>query len=209
MAEKCCVNVFSRCAALVRSASLVLKEFSKLTKQDPRFQWVPNVERTVGDFLVNQTKASNQQETPVSASTDPQPEVNVKQNYIQTEREDSARGAATSQDEESMRCVPNGEPPIKETVHTSRRAPPITPRRQQNEMNDSKIPSTQLSRVFGFGTLAARLALGTITSGSAKSEQNVEVLASTLCRMRGAALKLGHIAHTRRKYFPKGIYTSA
>ena len=103
-----------------------------------------------------------------------------------------------------MRCVPSGEPPIKETVHTSRRAPPITPRRQQNEMNDSKIPSTQLSRVFGFGTLAARLALGTITSGSAKSEQNVEVLASTLCRMRGAALKLGQMLSIQdENIFPK------
>ena len=90
-----------------------------------------------------------------------------------------------------MHFAPSGDPPSKETVQAARRAPPITPRRQQNEMNDSKIPSTQLSRVFGFGTLAARLALGTITSGSAKSEQNVEVLASTLCRMRGAALKLG------------------
>ena len=80
----------------------------------------------------------------------------------------------------------------------------MAPRRQQSELNDSKIPSTQLSRVFGFGTLAARLALGTITSGSAKSEQNVEVLASTLCRMRGAALKLGQMLSIQdENIFPK------
>ena len=177
-----------------------MKEFSKLTKQDPRFKWVPNVERTVGDFLVNQNKASSQQET-----TEPRPDNNVKQNDTQARHDDlNQSGLPKAQDDEPVRHSPSTKPPSEETAQTATQAMPVAPRRQQSEMNDSKIPSTQLSRVFGFGTLAARLALGTITSGSAKSEQNVEVLASTLCRMRGAALKLGQMLSIQdENIFPK------
>jgi aarF domain-containing kinase len=70
------------------------------------------------------------------------------------------------------------------------------------------VPSTQLARVMGFGTLATRLALGTVgelvrrqfdqiaednTKRAVLSDGNLDALASTLCRMRGAALKLGQM----------------
>lgn len=83
------------------------------------------------------------------------------------------------------------------------------------------VPSSPLARVFGFGQLAAGLAMGTVaeavrqsvrggdaevgggrsegnqTRSSVKqyvaSDANAERLAETLCRMRGAALKLGQM----------------
>lgn len=87
------------------------------------------------------------------------------------------------------------------------------------------VPSSPLARVFGFGQLAAGLAMGTVAeavrqsvrggdaakgshgggdqSGAGRgrssvkqyvaSDANAERLAETLCRMRGAALKLGQM----------------
>lgn len=78
------------------------------------------------------------------------------------------------------------------------------------------VPSTPLARVFGFGQLAAGLAMGTVAEAVRQSvsgdgdkggnsgqgatvkqyvvsDANAERLAETLCRMRGAALKLGQM----------------
>ncbi|CAM9640420.1 unnamed protein product [Choristocarpus tenellus] len=81
------------------------------------------------------------------------------------------------------------------------------------------VPSSPLARVFGFGQLAAGLAMGTVVeamrqsyrgggesgekdtqnggAGGVKqyvvSDGNAERLAEALCRMRGAALKLGQM----------------
>ena len=72
-------------------------------------------------------------------------------------------------------------------------------------MRERPIPSSQFSRVLGFGSLGARLAFGAardtvlsaMNSGEAQrrsmSDESAEQLAETLCRMRGAALKLGQM----------------
>ena len=82
-------------------------------------------------------------------------------------------------------------------------------------MREQSVPSTQLARMWGFGSLAARMAMGAAVdstsrafllqaapaSGSAQagqsqyhmSDENAERLAETLCRMRGAALKIGQM----------------
>lgn len=93
-----------------------------------------------------------------------------------------------------------------------------------NGMSNSRtrtVPSSPLARVFGFGQLAAGLAMGTVAEavrqsvrggevddsaadsrnrkhgGKVKqyvvSDANAERLAESLCRMRGAALKLGQM----------------
>eukprot|EP00544_Gedaniella_sp_CCMP2646_P011286 CAMPEP_0202491856 /NCGR_PEP_ID=MMETSP1361-20130828/8783_1 /ASSEMBLY_ACC=CAM_ASM_000849 /TAXON_ID=210615 /ORGANISM="Staurosira complex sp., Strain CCMP2646" /LENGTH=596 /DNA_ID=CAMNT_0049121975 /DNA_START=45 /DNA_END=1835 /DNA_ORIENTATION=- len=69
-----------------------------------------------------------------------------------------------------------------------------------------RVPATRVGRAFGFASLGAGLALGTAaeftsrliggTSGvgsAAASNANADRLAATLCRMRGAALKLGQM----------------
>lgn len=69
---------------------------------------------------------------------------------------------------------------------------------------EKHVPSSPLSRILGFGGLAARLAVGTaaeiVRSGGKSgtysaliSDANVDRLAETLCTMRGAALKLGQM----------------
>ena len=69
-----------------------------------------------------------------------------------------------------------------------------------------RVPATRVGRAFGFASLGAGLALGTAaeftsrliggTTGvgsAAASDANADRLAATLCRMRGAALKLGQM----------------
>lgn len=71
-----------------------------------------------------------------------------------------------------------------------------------------KVPSTRIGRMASFGTLFAGLGIGTVNelvkgalglggSTDAKSalfsEKNAERIVDTLCRVRGAALKLGQI----------------
>ena len=58
----------------------------------------------------------------------------------------------------------------KEIVHVD--DAPLTERKHA-ETAEASIPATPMSRVFGFGMLGAKLALGTVTSGSVKSEKNV------------------------------------
>lgn len=90
-----------------------------------------------------------------------------------------------------------------------------------NVLNPEAVPATQISRVLGFGTLATRLAFGTVgeivrrqfdqiaednTKRAILSDGNMDVLASTLCRMRGAALKLGQmLSMADNKLVPKEL----
>lgn len=82
------------------------------------------------------------------------------------------------------------------------------PPRRPPTFHERAVPASPLARVFGFGTLAMGLAAGTVAEGVRRtlgvsdaaagagvvmSEANAERLASTLCRMRGAALKLGQM----------------
>jgi aarF domain-containing kinase len=68
-----------------------------------------------------------------------------------------------------------------------------------------RVPATRVGRAFGFASLGAGLALGTAAEfasrvfgkeakgSAAASDENADRLAATLCRMRGAALKLGQM----------------
>ncbi|XP_022757698.1 protein ABC transporter 1, mitochondrial isoform X1 [Durio zibethinus] len=88
-------------------------------------------------------------------------------------------------------------------------APVAVKRRRPRER---KVPATPFSRAFGFATLGAGLAWGTVQESARRlvygspnsndkqsavspflSEKNAERLALALCRMRGAALKLGQM----------------
>lgn len=82
--------------------------------------------------------------------------------------------------------------------------PPFTHEEPDRAWKEKHVPSSPLSRILGFGGLAARLAVGTATEivrsggkggtyNALISDANVEKLAETLCTMRGAALKLGQM----------------
>ena len=91
------------------------------------------------------------------------------------------------------------ETPVKGTNHTSR------PIKTNAPMRERAVPATQLERMWGFGSLAARMAMGAMTDNATRaltgdqsqqggiSDANAERLAEALCRMRGAALKLGQM----------------
>lgn len=79
----------------------------------------------------------------------------------------------------------------------------------RKSLNERSVPSSSIGRFLGFGRMAASLAVGGATEwvrrsvssqgNEAKStnffltEDNAQRLASGLCRMRGAALKLGQM----------------
>ncbi|XP_061354048.1 protein ABC transporter 1, mitochondrial [Gastrolobium bilobum] len=86
-------------------------------------------------------------------------------------------------------------------------APPPLRKRRPREM---KVPATPFSRALGFAGLGAGLAWGTLQESAKRlafgtpqgnqsavspflSEKNAERLALALCRMRGAALKIGQM----------------
>jgi aarF domain-containing kinase len=98
------------------------------------------------------------------------------------------------------------KPPTPEYTTEDLNQPPPTPR----DLYPRKVPSSSFSRAMGFGSLGVKLAAGTVTeyfrrsftsSGEAdtslkallSNDANAEALATTLCRMRGAALKLGQM----------------
>lgn len=75
---------------------------------------------------------------------------------------------------------------------------------RKKQMHERAVPSTQFGRMVGFGSLAFRMAMGEAVdrasyamSGNTGpryiSDENAERLAESLCRMRGAALKLGQM----------------
>ncbi|KAL8527105.1 hypothetical protein ACS0TY_005104 [Phlomoides rotata] len=87
----------------------------------------------------------------------------------------------------------------------------VTPRNQRKP-RERRVPATPFSRAIGFAGLGAGLAWGTVQESAKRimfgtpnsgdnqhvlspylSEKNAERLALALCRMRGAALKLGQM----------------
>ncbi|CAL5433717.1 unnamed protein product [Camellia sinensis] len=89
---------------------------------------------------------------------------------------------------------------------------PPPPKIQKRRLRERRVPSTPFSRALGFAGLGAGLAWGTIQESAKRivfgmpasqekqsalspflSEKNAERLALALCRMRGAALKLGQM----------------
>ena len=68
--------------------------------------------------------------------------------------------------------------------------------KRKSAMRAKAVPATQVERLVGFGSLFAKMAMGRAAqqmSGTDMSDRNAEVLAEALCRMRGAALKLGQM----------------
>jgi aarF domain-containing kinase len=75
---------------------------------------------------------------------------------------------------------------------------------KEKVMRERAVPSSQIGRMVGFGSLAVRMALGEVVDRASHafsgnegprvlSDENAERLAESLCRMRGAALKLGQM----------------
>ena len=84
-------------------------------------------------------------------------------------------------------------------------------------MRESRVPATQMGRLFEYGGLAASMAFGAVTESMRRpsgaegplmlSAANMERLVSKLSKMRGAALKLGQMMSFQdSKLLPKPIH---
>lgn len=99
---------------------------------------------------------------------------------------------------------------LKLHAKRSRGKNPLTKSTSQKLSDKSKevaVPSSRVSRMINYGTLVAGLGIGAINQGVKKqlglvednndsllmSEDNIERIVSTLCKVRGAALKLGQM----------------
>uniref|UniRef100_A0A0K2UA31 Chaperone activity of bc1 complexlike, mitochondriallike [Nasonia vitripennis] n=1 Tax=Lepeophtheirus salmonis TaxID=72036 RepID=A0A0K2UA31_LEPSM len=102
---------------------------------------------------------------------------------------------------------------LKERVYVQHSAKPIsaTPpkSRLSTTSNERRIPSSRIGRVMAFGNLGLGLGMGTIVEASKRiiqtgslsgdtlgfllNESNAERIVKTLCRVRGAALKIGQM----------------
>ena len=106
---------------------------------------------------------------------------------------------ATSIEMETVISTQHQEP-VQKTV-TDNRENIVDVKKQ---MRERAVPSTQVGRLFGFGSLAMRMAMGEVVDRASSalagntgprmiSDDNADRLAEALCRMRGAALKLGQM----------------
>lgn len=106
---------------------------------------------------------------------------------------------ATSIETETVISTQHQEP-VQKTV-TDNRENVVDVKKQ---MRERAVPSTQVGRLFGFGSLAMRMAMGEVVDRASNalagntgprmiSDDNADRLAEALCRMRGAALKLGQM----------------
>ncbi|KAA0189752.1 ABC domain containing protein kinase [Fasciolopsis buskii] len=88
----------------------------------------------------------------------------------------------------------------------------VRPQRTLSEARERRVPSSRIGRIAGFGNLAVGLGLGAAAEWTKRkvgltgsmdavlgpdnpflSEANLQRIVDTLCRMRGAALKLGQM----------------
>lgn len=99
--------------------------------------------------------------------------------------------------------------PVSEvTTRTSTRpVPHAVQRHLSSSSKESHVPSSRLARITSFGSLVAGLGIGSLAEASKRtlgmtdgknkplflSDSNVSRIVETLCKVRGAALKLGQI----------------
>lgn len=82
-----------------------------------------------------------------------------------------------------------------------------TSQQLSNKSREVAVPASRVSRIINYGTLVAGLGIGALNQGVKKqlglvedvngsvlmSEENIERIVTTLCKVRGAALKLGQM----------------
>jgi hypothetical protein len=140
-----------------------------------------------------------------------------KRKKEEQEKAEAAKHHAHAATFQTVETVLHGdEPPkpapvekIQPSVASTSAAPPhVDPVQDYHSSHpawkERHVPSSPLSRILGFGSLAAKLAVGTATEivrtggkGGTRqaliSDSNTERLVDALCTMRGAALKLGQM----------------
>ncbi|MED6145980.1 mitochondrial chaperone [Stylosanthes scabra] len=140
-------------------------------------------------------------------SSSSSPGVAVPDGSLWTAKESEARSSDGKADV-NVNVNENGEVGSAGSGEVAPLTPPVTRRRPR----ERRVPETPFSRALGFAGLGAGLAWGTLQESARRlafgtpssqdnqsalspflSERNAERLALALCRMRGAALKIGQM----------------
>ncbi|KAK9950395.1 hypothetical protein M0R45_005888 [Rubus argutus] len=185
--------------ALLKNAVVSATDLSGLTKGTlSQFTNNPPHSTTANDNNADSVVYFTHDESPLPQTPPEQPP---------QEEQPPATNAASTVEVEPLdsRAQPQFEPQPQPPP-----PPPPLPRRKPRER---RVPSTPFSRALGFAGLGAGLAWGTLQESTKRliygtpqnapgnqsavspflSPQNAERLALALCRMRGAALKLGQM----------------
>lgn len=170
------------------------------------------------DGQADLAEAESEKNEPIDFGAQPSSTVNPKQllndeKYVKEWMQFiSEHKPSTTQTVDEPKPAP--EPIVKSSSqkaaesHPEQRSQPIELPELSSVAKQRKVPSTRFGRMASFGTLFAGLGVGTVNElakgalglGGAKdmksalfSSKNAERIVDTLCRVRGAALKLGQI----------------
>ncbi|KAL5103517.1 Atypical kinase COQ8B mitochondrial [Taenia crassiceps] len=111
------------------------------------------------------------------------------------------------------RCICTASPDFSNKTRNYSTSTPISPdapprKKALSSSKERRVPSTRIGRAVGFGNLFVGLGIGAATEYAKRSmgasngtdesnvflnDANLERIVDTLCRMRGAALKLGQM----------------
>ncbi|KAM5558515.1 protein ABC transporter 1, mitochondrial [Rosa sericea] len=187
--------------ALLKNAVVAATDLSGLTKGTlSQFSNTPPSNPTSANPTANKPDSVvyfNHHDQPPPPPPQPPPPANNAASTVDVEVLDSR--AQQPLEPETQSPEPQPQPP----------PPPL----QRRKPRERRVPSTPFSRALGFAGLGAGLAWGTLQESTKRliygtpqsspgnqsavspflSPQNAERLALALCRMRGAALKLGQM----------------
>lgn len=184
-------------------------------KNKPEVAW--RLERAkfhMGELFKVLIEVSNESKHSIKVDAEDNFNQTVHGSHETTGRESAAEDIAVSSEvvetpKEQIVVDPIGFSSININDYSNAQSDPFaniqaTANSNKKQMNERAVPSTQLGRMMGFGSLAFRMAMGEAVDRASHaisgnvgprhiSDQNAERLAESLCRMRGAALKLGQM----------------
>lgn len=171
------------------------------------------------DDQADLAEAKNEASEPIDFGAQPTSTVNPKQllndeKYVKEWMQFISEHKPSTTESVDETTKPKSEPIVESTAkkpvdnHSEQQSQPIELPALSSVAKQRKVPSTRIGRMATFGTLFAGLGVGTVNElakgalglGGAKdmksalfSSKNAERIVDTLCRVRGAALKLGQI----------------
>eukprot|EP00123_Amoebidium_parasiticum_P015237 comp22848_c1_seq1/m.36011 comp22848_c1_seq1/g.36011 ORF comp22848_c1_seq1/g.36011 comp22848_c1_seq1/m.36011 type:complete len:664 (-) comp22848_c1_seq1:949-2940(-) len=177
------------------------------SKKEVSSQLPPQPQKPIEDSAINITKLVTSQkahtETPPNHLTAHQPEAYSSAPLeVPTHQKSEGVSSTHAYNPENMSPV-HAEPVTDSTTGQLTRR---TDQKMSDESRQRRVPTSRLGRLFHYGGLAASVGISALSTGLKqqiglaekdqgllRNTQNAERLVNTLCRMRGAALKIGQI----------------
>ncbi|GMY06867.1 protein ABC transporter 1, mitochondrial [Fagus crenata] len=194
---------------LIKIAIVSATDLSGLTKGKLHHLSKPTSSSSSSSNLDSVVYFTSEDSTP---QQQPQPQPSSFNSVIENDINDNTGEASTSSSEKNLdfQDVLVKENESQYSVHKDNTQVVVALKRRKPR--ERRVPSTPFSRALGFAGLGAGLAWGTVQESAKRlvygtppsqdkqsalspflSEKNAERLALALCRMRGAALKIGQM----------------